>query len=125
MEDVSVGRALGAGFGLIRRHPGAIGVWTLVYIVLALLPTYGVMAMMQPVYAQMAQGPASPLALQSQMQMLQIQPIGWLLGLVCQALLLGAAYRAVLFPEDKGFFFLRLGWRELWLGLSFLVLVIG
>jgi len=131
MEDVSVGRALGAGFGLIRRHPGAIAVWTVVYILLAVLPAYGVMAMMQPLYAQLAQnaasghaGATSPAMLQSQMQMLQIEPAGWLLGLVCQALLLGAAYRAVLFPQERGFFYLRLGMRELWLGLTFLVLVI-
>jgi hypothetical protein len=132
MGEVSVGGALGAGFSLIRRHPGAIAVWTVVYIVLGLLPQFGFWALMGPAWAQMmasaAGGGSAALnssILQTQQQASQLQLLTLGLTIVYQTLLLGAAYRAMLLPHDRGFFFLRLTRRELWMGLVLMVLLIG
>ncbi len=130
MREVSVERALGAGFGLIRRHPGAIAAWAIVYIVIGVLPQFAVLSLMGPVWGEMmrnAAARAAPTAevLQAQARMAQIQPLTWLFSIVSQTLLFGAAYRAVLFPDERGLFFLRLGRRELWLGISLLVVYVG
>lgn len=128
MGEVSIGRALDAGFGLVRRHPGAVAVWGLLYILLGVLPQYGFMALVGPdMLTTMTSAGARPSAelLQRQVALVPLQMSGALLGLVCQTLLLGAAYRAVLFPQERAFFFVRLSLRELWLGLVMLVLLIG
>jgi hypothetical protein len=132
MGELSIGRAIGAGFDLIRRHPGAIAAWAIVYVVVGVLPQVGVLSLMGPVWAEMARNAAAGARaappgdlLQAQARMAQIQPLTWLLSIFSQTLLLGAAYRAVLFPEDSGFFFLRAGRRELWLGLALLVVYVG
>src|SRR5690349_4728821 len=107
MGEVSVDRALAAGFGLIRRHPGALAVWTVVYLLLGVAPQLGIMAVVAPTWRKAmesgaAGGAVSADLMQSQLQMAQIQPLGWLLSIVCIAVLLGAAYRAVLLPEENG-----------------------
>src|SRR4051812_30848128 len=106
MGEISVGRALGAGFGLIRRHPGAILVWAVAYLVVGVLPRLGLMAMILPAWLKAmpaAAGGAPGLTadvLHAQATMLQLQPLSLLLSMLAQTLLLGAAYRAVLFPEE-------------------------
>jgi hypothetical protein len=50
-------------------------------------------------------------------------PVLMLSGLVVRVVLTGAVFRAVLFPKDSGWFYLRLGARELWLAL--LLIVVG
>ena len=132
MGEISIGRALGAGFSLIRRHVGAFIVWIGVYILVGVLPQFGIMALMIPNYEKLVQGVGAgpghtldPQLMQTQMQMAQIGPLSWLASIVVQTLLLSAAYRAVLFPQDKAFFYLRLGVRELWLALVCFVLLIG
>ncbi len=129
-EEISVGRALGAGFDLIRRHPAAMAVWALAYMILGVLPQAGLMALIAPTWMKMVQdaakGPAATQEmLQSQAGVMQLQPLSWILALVLMSVLLGAAYRAVLFPEERRFFYLRLGVRELWLGLVILVFGVG
>jgi hypothetical protein len=128
-DEISVGRALGAGFDLIRRHPAAVAVWALAYLILGVLPQAGLMALIGPAWLRMFQeagrGAPSPETLQSQAQVMQLEPLGWVLGLVCATLLLGGAYRAVLFPEERRFFYLRFGVRELWLAFVMVVLTVG
>ena len=49
--------------------------------------------------------------------MMQIAPLFWLVGLFgifVRGVLIAAVLRAVLEPENKGFFYLRLGAQELW-----------
>jgi hypothetical protein len=130
MGETSIQRALDEAFGLIRRHPGAVAVWALLYLLLGVLPQYGLMALSGPVFQNLASAGASPATTSAtvlqRMQLIgSVQGLTLLFSLVCQTLQLGAAYRAVLFPEEGGFFFLRLGVRELWLGLVMLVLLIG
>ena len=134
MDGVSVGQAIGAGFRLIARHPAAVLVWMLVYLVIGVLPHLAVMALILPQWLQMmhevsnaaaAHTPLPPAAMmQAQMGMMQLQPVAWLIGVASQAILLGAIYRAALYPQDSRFFYLRLGGRELWLGLVILVLIV-
>jgi len=130
MGEVSIQRALDEAFGLIRRHPGAVAVWALLYLLLGVLPQYGLMALTGPVFQDLAAPGAAPAttsaAVLQRMQLLgSVQGLTLLLSLVWQTLQLGGAYRAVLFPEERGFFFLRLSLREVWLGLVLFVLLIG
>ena len=134
MADFSASQAIGAGFGVIRRHPVAVLVWTLAYLVIGVLPQLAVvwamlpdlMASYQEIGRRAAEhgrpDMAGAMALQS--RMMALQPISFLASIVSQTVLLGAIYRAVLTPEDRRFFYLRLGVRELWMGLTVLVLVV-
>jgi hypothetical protein len=131
MAEVSVGRWLGAGFGLIRRHPGAVAAWAVVYIVVGVLPQLAVLALMAPAISELMRSassgaaPGMDVVLQTQAHVNQLQPLTWITTVVSEALLFGAAYRAVLFPQERSFFFLRAGMREVWLGLVILVLIVG
>jgi len=134
MDGVSVSKAIGAGFGLIARRPLAVLAWMAAYLLIGVLPHLGVMALILPQWIQMMQEVASSAAshtpmppaamMRAQMGMMQLQPLAWLVGVASQAILLSAVYRAVLFPEDSRYFYLRLGGRELWVGLVILVLIV-
>jgi hypothetical protein len=134
--DFSGTRAFGAGFRLIGREPVAFLAWALVYLLVGLLPQAGAAALIVPAamratHQLAAQGAAAghsglPPAdiLRMQATMMQAQPISWLAGIVSHTLVCGAVFRAVLFPEDRRFLYLRLSMRELWLGLVSLVLAV-
>lgn len=134
MGDFSIGNAIGAGFRLIGRHPLAVLAWMATYLVIGVLPHLAVMAMILPEWMRMTQEIASssigrdPMGtaemMRAQMGMMQLQPLAWLAGVVSQAILLGAIYRAVLFPDERDFFYLRVSGRELWLGLVLLVIIV-
>jgi hypothetical protein len=127
-------RAIGAGFRLIGREPLAFLAWTATYIVVCLLPSFGMMSVVLPAWSQMMREVAAagshpgafPPAgmLEMQAKMMQLQPLVLLASLVGHTLILGAIYRAMLFPQDRGFLYLRIGARELWLGLAMLVLTV-
>jgi len=131
MEDFSASRAIGAGFDLIRREPLILLAWGAIYLLVGLLPQAAMASLMLPEFARLSQQAAAGASaatsaelMEAQGRMMQLQPLSWLASIACQALLLGAAYRAVLFPEDRRFFYLRLGARELWMGLVMLVLFV-
>ncbi|WP_372786073.1 hypothetical protein [Phenylobacterium sp.] len=134
MGDFSAGAAIGAGFRLIGRHPLAFLAWSAAYLVLGVLPQIGVMALILPEWTRLMQevtaagASHSPMSTAEMMRaqggMMQLQPLSWIAGLLSQSVLLSAIYRAVLYPEDRAFFYLRLGGRELWLGLVLLVLFV-
>ncbi len=134
MGDFSGTGAIGAGFRLIGREPLAFLAWILSFLLLGVLPQVGFFAAILPQWSRMMQeiaahGPAhTPMTslgmFRAQAGMMQLQPLVWLSSLVSRTLVLSAIYRAVLEPEDRGFFYLRLGMRELWLGLTMLVLVV-
>jgi hypothetical protein len=54
--------------------------------------------------------------------MILLQLLNFLVALVLNAVLMGAIYRAILEPENKGFFYLRVGAQEMWLLLLTIVL---
>ena len=134
MGDFSTGSAIGAAFRLVAREPVAFLVWALAYLIIGVLPQIGVFALILPEWLRLTQeitssaGVNSPMPpaemFRAQAQMMQLQPISWLAQIASQALLLSAIYRAVLFPEDRRFFYLRLSMREVWLGLVMLVLFV-
>jgi hypothetical protein len=134
MGDFSGTGAIGAGFRLIGREPQAFLVWIVSFLLLGVLPQVGFLAAILPQWSRMMQeiaasGPAharltSLDMFRAQAGMMQLQPLVWLMSLFSRTLVLSAIYRAVLEPEDRGFFYLRLGMRELWLGLTMLVLIV-
>lgn len=134
MKGFSATDAIGSGFRLIRREPVALLVWSLAYLVLGVLPSMAAMASLLPdmvaLYQDTARrtlegvtAPNADLAMAMQSKMTVVQPLIWLAMIASQTVLTGAIYRAVLQPEDRRYFYLRLSRQELWLVLTWLVLL--
>ncbi|HEX2562248.1 hypothetical protein [Phenylobacterium sp.] len=127
MAEISVGQAVGAGFRLIRREPKAVLGWALLYLAFAA----AMMALFGGVFAQFFAAlsqDAEPDAAQLMglnAQMMALQPLVTLGGVVLQTVLMAAVFRAVLQPEERRWAYLRLSGQELWLGLVYLVLSFG
>ncbi|HZZ87918.1 MAG TPA: hypothetical protein VFE13_06235 [Caulobacteraceae bacterium] len=126
MAEISVGGAVGAGFGLIARQPLAVLVWGLLRVGFLVL----VLAIYAPVFLGMfAQIAASaqtgekpdPAMMNSLMpQMMMVQGFGFLAqiaGLLIGAVSLCAVTRAIIQPERSAFAYLRLGSAELFLAV--------
>jgi len=123
MATISVGGALGEGFSLIRRHPGAVALWTAVLIGVLILR----LAVSAPIYvalfSQMTHsiaggGSASPDIAAVTPLIQQAQALNLLLGLgslAVNTVLICAVFRAVLHPEQSRFSYLRLGSAEVFL----------
>ena len=132
MATFSFGSAVGSGFGVIARNPLAFLVWCVVYLVLALGPLALMAAMVWPqvdalvALAEAEVAPDSPAATQQMMALMAqvnalsvFQPVT---SLASSALLMAAVFRAVLEPQNRRFFFLRLSRQELWLALCLVVI---
>jgi hypothetical protein len=117
---MTAGSIIAGGFGLVRRNPGAVAVWALLYLV----ATVGMALAMRPIMGTLAQvgeagagSPAAAAAVSSGMSWLLLVE---LVILAVAIILFAAAQRAVLRPEAEGFAYLRLGMDELRLfGLAF------
>ena len=135
MTEISIDRAVWAGFRLVRQHPVAFLAWTGVYVVLGLGPVLLLMAVIGPEYVGFFQSAmnaaaagtqpdvAATNALMAQMQ--GVQAISILAALVLYAVLYAAIFRAVLEPGNKRFAYLRLGADELRLGVLIAMLYVG
>lgn len=115
---VTVGSILSGTFGFVRDNVRAVLVWSGILFVASLIS----LPLMQPIYAQQLAAvqpgvPASP----------HIGVFGLLVPifLLVFVILWAAAYRAVLFPEQQRFFYLRVGMDELRLLGTMLILVVG
>ncbi len=130
--SISIGRAAFAGFGLIGRRPLSVLVWGLVYLVVVGGPTFLFFRAAMPLYVDMfsamptgatpGAGP-NPAMMNAMMRMQSISGFSWLLTIVgvgVRAVLTAAVFRAMLEPENKGFFYLRLGMAEVFQGLLML-----
>jgi len=126
LGDFAVDRALGAGFSVIRRRPAVLLAWGLAYFLFGLLPpSLFWMRMWPAMVAQSAVRPGDPQAMMAAMSGLSAwAPVLWLLALILMSVMYGAVFRAVLQPQDRAFFYLRLSGRELWLGLTTLALLV-
>jgi hypothetical protein len=134
MDSFSFGQAIGAGFRVIGRRPLAVLAWAAVYLVFVIVPALAVLRYMLPdMIAAMQQAalhagehtrpdPTAMMALRSRTS--GLQPALWLLSVVVNTVVIGAIFRAVLEPEDSRFGYLRLSQRELWLGLTYLVVTV-
>jgi hypothetical protein len=130
MNGFEIDQAIGAGFRVIRHGPAAFLAWGVIYFVLGFLPQVWMMSIILPEFTRLSQMTAAgttvmpPQIFRTQMLMLQVEPVVWLGYLLTASLILGAVYRAVLFPEERRAFYVRIGKQELWLGLTLLVLMI-
>ena len=133
MTDFSIGDALGAGFGLVKRRPVSVLVWGLTFLLLGVaLPMGLIVGLMGSDYFALLRSarpdiaPMSPAAASGMMQplvakWLLLQPILLLVGLLLRPILIAAVFRAVLRPRERGLAYLRFGRSELWLVLVDLV----
>lgn len=131
MKDFAVTDAAFAGWGTIRRHPVSVLVWGLLYALFLLLVFVGFAGPIVRAFAVFSKPEVArqdPQLVMSVLGGVMGGYVFFLLGaLVLGAVVAGAVLRAFFQPEDKAFFFLRLGTRELWLLLTTFVqsLVIG
>lgn len=130
MADFSVGEAVGAGFGLIRRQPLSVIVWGFVLLIMQLLvmmnfgPLYSAMA--TQVLTNPAAGPAGILATEGQFpQALAIGNLLSFLQLFVGGIIYCAVFRAVLRPDAPGVAYLRLGMAELFLFVFIFGLIVA
>ena len=116
MQGISVGAALGEGFGLIRRQPLSVLAWGAVLVGLQIV-TFTLFA---PYYLSVygallegaAQGGAMPLASLNSPDVRRMQSLLQLFNLVqlfVAMVVYCAAFRAVLHPERSAFAYLRVG----------------
>lgn len=126
MNRISGRQALAAGFGVIAREPGAFLVWCVVCFALGVVPQMLTLAPTLAMMGAMADGggATNPEVMAAQAQVLRSQPITYLCSLAAMLLVPPAIFRAVLFPEDRGVMYLRIGARELWMTLIVILLVV-
>ncbi|HEX5183633.1 MAG TPA: hypothetical protein VFW19_10840 [Allosphingosinicella sp.] len=123
---MDIGVVIGGGFRIIRDKPLAVLAWAIVFL-LMLFPTLYLMRPMMEAQAQMqaqvaANDPQAQLAAMGVMMGRLL--LLFLMSLVVYVILFAAAQRAVLKPEQRGFFYIRLGMDELrLLALSIIFLV--
>lgn len=121
MGQIVIGEAIGEGFGLIARRPVTILAWGLARTVVV----GGYFAAVAPFYLtilyQAAKRAAGDVTTPPDLtQMMSLQGLMWLMSLVTQfvgAVLYCAALRAVMFPEQRSYAYLRIGAAELFLFL--------
>lgn len=132
MASFSVSQAFGEGFRLIGRRPLSVLAWGLAYLVVGVAPVVLVGAYAFPdlvsafrqIGEDAARGvePTSTQMLALQSKFMLFQPIVFLSSIAARAMLTGAIFRAVLEPEKRSFFSLRLGSQELWLAILMVAL---
>jgi hypothetical protein len=128
MGRIDIGEALGEGFRLVGRRPLDVMAWGLAYFIFGILPVFAVVWWMSGSWLDWARqlqahpdAIGSPQMMAEQMRFQAAQPLMFLSGIVGRTLVIAAAFRAVLTPQDRGFLYLRFGKAELWLALVLLV----
>lgn len=129
---ITAGDILNGGFRLLIRHPLAVLVWALVHAAFGLASVALVFPRMAGMMRAMANfdPDAPPQAMQAAMvqNMGGVQSLSWAMsfaGYFVAAVLMCAAFRAVLRPQEGGFAFLRIGKDELRMFLMMLIVWIG
>ncbi len=119
---MDIGEVIGGGFRILRDRPLTVAVWAVVYLLMFILMAFVMRSMMA---AQM-QAVSDPQAFGVAMAAMVVPFIlFFLVSLVFYVVLFAAAQRAVLKPEQQGFFYLRLGMDELrMLALTILFLIV-
>lgn len=127
MAGFSIDAALKSGFRLAKREWKAVFAWGFGYVLVALAIQMLSIGPALPEYLQaVLEDPAADTtAIQDQTSgsyFLFALPMMIVLSIGSAAVFYGAVARAMLRPEERGFFFLRLSKRELWVGLTSLTL---
>jgi hypothetical protein len=123
MGTISARAALGAGFRLIAREPLAFLAWCVAYFLVGVLPQLVMLDALVPFMAAfMAAGgdPNNAALVAAESRMGRYSILSYLSSFVTITVIPGAVFRAILFPEDRRFLYLRVGAREGWLGLGVL-----
>lgn len=130
MTSFSATDAAFAGFRIIRQRPMVIVVWTLVG--LGVLAVFALAALLLlgsefMTLAQLGEGeePSPEVAMNLVLAMIPLILIGMPVGLIYAGVLIAGVNRAVLRPDEKAFFYLRLGADELRQAVVLLIQVLG
>ena len=115
---VTVGSILSGTFGFVRANVRSILVWSGLLVLLSLAS----MALMRPFYAQQLAEPQGGTLPMPHLGMFGLVMILFFVVFLVQY---AAVFRAVLFPEQSRFAYLRLGMDELRLLGTMLILAIG
>lgn len=120
---MTVGSILGGTWSFIRAHPAAIAVWTALYLAVTIVLRLAIGPVVQ---ARMAAVAAAAPGLPPAMPPLGRVFLSWCLLMATVLVLVAAVWRAVLFPERRRAFYLRVGMDEArLLGLLAMALVAG
>ncbi|MBL8555461.1 MAG: hypothetical protein JNL41_14395 [Phenylobacterium sp.] len=123
MGRIAVGEAIGAGFRLIGRQPLLFLAWCAIYFAVTIVPTLFGWSDTAAYYGRLGAGtPVTAPSLQRAFGAWEW--LSFAVSLVVMVCLPTAVMRAVLHPEERQFFYLRLGARELWFALALLVLTL-
>ncbi|HEX4095882.1 MAG TPA: hypothetical protein VHX64_04090 [Caulobacteraceae bacterium] len=121
MAEISVGAAIGSGFGLITRKPLTVLAWGALQVgpLLLLIPVY--IAFISSVLPRLADAGSQP----TQAQMTQMMGtmfaaqggifLGAMVAMLARTMVWTASWRAVLQPERHAWGYLRLGKPELFI----------
>ena len=115
---VTVGSILGGTFSFARDNLRVIAIWSVLTFLLSLLSMVG----MQPFYAAQAAALESGTPVTPNFGVLGIT---LLVSIIFFTVLLAAMFRAVLFPSESRFAYLRIGMDELRLFGTMMVILVG
>lgn len=132
MARFAVGEAATSGFGVVVRHPLAVGGWALALVVGLIVPAIVGLFWLGPEFARLIQMALTQKAgatdpgmfddfMRTQSSMTALNILYWLWSSFVRAVLCGAVFRAVLMREASAWAFLRISGRELWMTLLFVV----
>lgn len=106
---MTIGSLMDGGFRLIRERPGAMLIWTVIQLAVAIATSFAMIAILQSGLAAAMNGEDA----QSVQLTIALQSIlVGLVGLVVAAILYAAVQRAILRPDEGGPGWLRLGMDE-------------
>ncbi len=125
MQTFSPSEAAFEGFRVIRSHPGAVLAWAVAYMLCYLvLGGIALMAFGPQIAAMSSYSGSTPMPPDVAFGFFRSMGVAFLIllpvGLFIGAMLVNAAYRPILRPDDRGFFYLKLGGDEGRLVLLFL-----
>jgi hypothetical protein len=120
---MDIGAVIGGGFRLVRERPAAVAVWGLLYMLAAIAMSFLMRPFMQAQVVTMGGDPQAAFANMGAM-IGRLFLFGFLF-FVLYVILSAASQRAVLQPERRGFFYLRLGMDEVRLLALSLIFIIG
>lgn len=118
----SVGSIVGGGFRLIANRPVSVLVWAVVNVAVSVASGLLMASTMTGMLGAGAGAAPDP---QAVLGMMGPMLLFYLLMIFLNVVLMSAAYRAVLRPEEGGFASLRLGGDELRLFGLFLIVLVG
>lgn len=125
------GEILSGGFSLLAKRPGAIAVWALAHAAIGLISVvFLIPRMLAAMPKPGANGGTPDMATEmaTMQQMLGFQGLSWLLSIASSflgAVILCAAFRAMLRPQEGGFAALKLGMDEVRVFAMMMVLQFG